>query len=74
MTTNNRDQLDDALIRAGRVDVDEEFTALDQDQAARLSKWMWPEQESDLFSQNFVGKSPAKLIKKIRKRQQKEEI
>jgi hypothetical protein len=75
MTTNNRDKLDDALIRPGRVDVDEEFTALDEDQAARLSKWMWPEQEGYPFSiQKFVGKSPAKLINRIRKSQQEERL
>jgi len=75
MTTNNRDKLDEALIRPGRVDVDEEFTALDEDQAARLSKWIWPEQEVYPFSiQKFVGKSPAKLIKRIRKEQQKERL
>jgi ATPase family associated with various cellular activities (AAA) len=73
MTTNNRDKLDSALIRPGRVDVDEEFTGLDEDQAARLSEWIWPENEIGRnFTKSFVGKSPAKLIKKLRQAQQKE--
>jgi chaperone BCS1 len=72
MTTNNRDKLDSALIRPGRVDVDEEFTGLDEDQAARLSEWIWPENEIYPFTKSFVGKSPAKLIKKLRQTQQKE--
>ncbi len=72
MTTNNREVLDDALIRAGRVDVDMEFSALDEVQAARLYEWITKEPCEDRIAQKFAGKSPAKLINKLRKRQQKE--
>jgi hypothetical protein len=73
MTTNNREKLDQALIRAGRVDVDEEFTVLDKDQAARLSKWMTGEDRVGESSQ-FAGKSPADLIKALRDKEQKEAL
>jgi hypothetical protein len=77
MTTNNRDALDDALIRAGRVDVDEEFTALDEDQAAALASYIagcYRGEDYLAYSRTFAGKSPAELIKALRQEQQKEEI
>src|ERR1035438_2233732 len=72
MTTNNRDRLDDALIRAGRVDVDEEFTALDEDQAAKLSEYITERPCDNRLAESFAGKSPADLIKALRKTQQEE--
>jgi hypothetical protein len=69
LTTNNRDQLDDALIRAGRVDLDEEFTALDEEQAQRLAIYFadcYPEEDYLAYSRSFAGQSPAELIKALR--------
>jgi hypothetical protein len=58
MTTNDRAALDDALIRAGRIDVHEEFTALDAEQARDLAALF----DADLDPEAFVGLSPADLI------------
>lgn len=72
MTTNHRDQLDDALIRAGRVDVDEEFTVLDKEQAQRLALYFadcYPGEDYLAYSRTFAGKSPAELIKALRQKQ-----
>lgn len=74
MTTNNRDALDDALIRAGRVDVDMEFSSLDEDQAARLAEWMTQQPCDNRVACEFVGRSPAELIKALREAEQKESI
>ncbi len=74
MTTNNRDALDDALIRAGRVDVDMEFSALDEDQAAKLSEWIIREPCDNRLACEFVGRSPAELIKALREIEQKEAV
>ena len=73
MTTNNRDRLDPALIQAGRIDVDEEFTVLDEDQARRLSKWFCGEYRTSV-SHQFVGQSPATLIEALREQQHSKEI
>lgn len=64
MTTNNRDALDPALIRAGRVDVDEELSVLDEDQAARLAARLVPGGLTEAVE--FVGKAPSELIEYIR--------
>lgn len=64
MTTNNRDALDSALIRAGRIDVDEELSALDRDQAERLAKRLLPGGIDN--ADTFVGKAPSELIEHIR--------
>lgn len=64
MTTNNRDALDPALIRAGRIDVDEELSNLDEDQAVRLAERLLPGGLTDAVS--FAGKAPSELIEHIR--------
>jgi hypothetical protein len=64
MTTNNREALDDALVRPGRIDVNEEFTVLDDDQARRLADF-FELHDADLPAE-FVGKSPAELIEAIK--------
>lgn len=61
MTTNNRDDLDPALIRPGRVDVQEEFTLLDEDQAERLITFFGGSADPA----KAVGKSPAELIEHL---------
>ena len=63
MTTNNRDKLDSALIRAGRIDVDEEFTVLDKPQAEVLAKWF---DRPEVAVGPFVGKSPSEMIRALR--------
>lgn len=63
MTTNNRDALDDALIRAGRIDVSEEFTVLDCEQAERIAGFFgFP----DFNVTGFVGNSPSELIESLK--------
>lgn len=77
MTTNRREDLDDALIRAGRIDVDEEFTALDANQAERLASYFagcYRGEDYLAYSRKFAGKSPAELIKALRQKQQEEQI
>lgn len=64
MTTNNREALDPALIRAGRIDVDEELSDLDADQAARLAERLVPGGLTDAVS--FAGRAPSELIEHIR--------
>lgn len=66
MTTNNRDALDPALIRAGRVDVDEELSLLNQDQAYRLAERLLPGGLELPIVQQFVGKAPSELIEFVR--------
>lgn len=66
MTTNNRDALDPALIRAGRIDVDEELGNLDQDQAWRLAERLVPGGMSLPEVHQFVGRPPSELIEHIR--------
>lgn len=74
MTTNHRESLDNALIRAGRVDVDIEFDNLDLNQAARLAEWFTEKPCDDRVAEEFVGKSPAELIKALREATQKESL
>lgn len=64
MTTNNKDALDPALIRAGRIDVDEELSNLDEDQAVRLAERLLPGGLTDAVS--FKGRAPSELIEHIR--------
>lgn len=66
MTTNHRDALDPALVRAGRVDVDEELTVLDLDQAERMLEAFG---RADLAAERFVGDAPASLIQAMRRSQ-----
>jgi chaperone BCS1 len=62
LTTNHRDRLDPALIRAGRIDVDEELTPLDEEQASDLAECFG----AQLDPQEFIGGSPSELIAAIR--------
>jgi chaperone BCS1 len=58
MTTNEKDRLDPALVRAGRIDVDEEFTPLDAGQSHRLAeRFGVPD-----LAEDFAGRSPSELI------------
>ena len=66
MTTNDLARLDPALIRAGRIDVDEELSPLDEDQARRLVKHFG----MGGGVREFVGQSPAALIEQIRQRKE----
>lgn len=47
MTTNQREVLDPALIRPGRVDYEEEFTAATQEQLRRLYQRFYPKSNGD---------------------------
>lgn len=64
MTTNNREALDPALVRAGRIDVDEELSLLDEDQAVRLAERLLPGGLTDAVT--FAGRAPSELIEHIR--------
>lgn len=64
MTTNNRDALDPALVRPGRIDVEEEFTALDLDQAERLAEYFGCE---TCIPTEFVDRSPAEMIEHLKR-------
>lgn len=66
MTTNNRDALDPALIRPGRIDVDEELSNLDEDQAVRLAERLLPDSFGLPEAVSFAGKAPSELIEHIR--------
>lgn len=63
LTTNHRESLDPALLRAGRIDIEEEFTALDAEQSERLASWLgvgYPVYDG------WEGLDPAAAIKKVR--------
>jgi hypothetical protein len=63
LTTNDRSVLDAALVRPGRIDVDEDFTNLDADQARRLFKWFYGVDVLTLpLISDCHGRSPAELI------------
>lgn len=64
MTTNDREALDEALVREGRIDVHEEFTVLDKGQAERLARFVTG---GATGASKFVGRSPAALINALRK-------
>lgn len=70
MTTNNREALDPALVRAGRIDVDEELSVLDDDQAIRLAERLIPGGLTEAVS--FAGRAPSELIEHIRNNTQGE--
>lgn len=60
LTTNNREALDEAVVRPGRIDVEEEFALLDGDQSSRMMRWFY---RSDLMAPGYArGKSPAALL------------
>lgn len=58
MTTNDRDRLDAALVRPGRIDIDEEFTVLDLEQAQRIAGQF----HSDIDPSEFVGRGPSEMV------------
>lgn len=57
MTTNHKERLDPALIRAGRVDVEEHFDHATPAQVARLFSHFYPGHEPGL-AEEFVGVMP----------------
>jgi hypothetical protein len=63
LTTNHMEALDEALVRAGRVDLKEEFSVLDANQARRLSEFCGGLDKWD----KFVGHSPADMMEAIRR-------
>jgi hypothetical protein len=65
LTTNKREALDDALLRAGRVDLQEHFSELDEDQARRLVAYF---EGHDINPADFVGEAPSVLIEALRSR------
>lgn len=67
LTTNHIDQIDDALLRAGRVDATEEFTVLDHDQARRLAQFCGLS-NFEFVARTFDGRSPAELVESARQR------
>jgi hypothetical protein len=65
LTTNNLDAIDEALLRAGRVDVREEFAPLDAEQIRRLVQYVGTARGVEV--DEFVGRSPAELMEAIRR-------
>lgn len=63
MTTNHRDKLDPALVRAGRVDVHLELKATDESQARRMFQRFFPSAngEAQAFAVRAVGATPATI-------------
>lgn len=65
MTSNHADQLDEALTRDGRVDLDEEFVPiLDVDHATRLFAAMYPGANllPATVAERLVGVTPAQIV------------
>lgn len=60
LTTNEIDRLDPALIRAGRIDVRQEFTALDQNQGVRLYEHFYG--DTPPRTVNFAGRAPSDVV------------
>jgi ATPase family associated with various cellular activities (AAA) len=60
MTTNTPDVLDDAVIRAGRVDLVEHFTSADTDQVARLLSRYY--ECPVINTEEVAGCSPAEVV------------
>lgn len=60
MTTNHREALDEALVRPGRIDVEEEFTVLDHDQASRVGEFFGAGEE--FKPQLWQGQPPSALV------------
>lgn len=63
MTTNHREELDEALTRPGRIDREEEFTALDWDQAVRIADFF--SSLEGFQAQQWEGESPSKLVESL---------
>merc|ERR1711871_935370 len=55
LTTNFRDQLDEALIRNGRVDVHVEFTHADVEQIAEMTKQFYPKASDEAVASLVAG-------------------
>lgn len=66
LTTNHREALDSAIIRAGRIDVEEEFGPLDIHQAQALLEYLDPGRDLNPACTPFVGLSPAEMIRALR--------
>lgn len=66
MTSNNKDALDDAVLRAGRVDVQQEIGLLDEAQHQRLVRHMLNNVEP-APSLNGVPLSPADVVEAVKK-------
>lgn len=58
MTTNCREALDPALVRAGRVDVEEELDELDAEQAEAMAGSLGIE----IDASEYVGRAPSDLV------------
>lgn len=63
MTTNHREALDEALVRPGRIDVEEEFTPLDWTQAAAIADFY---QSLEGFEpKEWEDQPPSKLVENL---------
>lgn len=63
MTTNHRDKLDEALVRPGRIDVEEEFTVLDHDQATRIGEFFGA--PDNFKPDTWQGQPPSALVESL---------
>lgn len=62
MTTNHRDKLDEALVRPGRISVEEEFTTLSREQAQRIADFFGVE---GFDPQDWIHQSPSALVESL---------
>lgn len=63
LTTNDRDVLDPALVRPGRVDFEWASTAMDADQAARIGAYFGHPVAAD----EWAGRYPAELVSHLKR-------
>lgn len=63
MTTNHRDKLDEALVRPGRIDVEEKFGLLDTEQAKRIGAFY--DAPPDFEPHKWTGEAPSLLIENL---------
>ncbi|MBU6430022.1 MAG: ATP-binding protein, partial [Cyanobacteria bacterium REEB65] len=69
LTTNNRDVLDDALVRPGRINLTERFDVMDAAHAQRLMAWFYGRPAHFPMSigrpEYWAGKAPAALVDRM---------
>lgn len=65
MTSNHPDHLDPALIRPGRVDINEEFLPLGYEEAVRMHQRFLPNEDSTAFAHSLKLPLPAAKVQSL---------